>query len=70
MISTLVDLLVSFEAMARRLHSAIPADQMSLQFLGLVYFQTGRTAGVKRLFDKLRLRRVAPVEMEPKSKGE
>ena len=36
MISTLVDLLVSFEAMARRLHSAIPGDQMSLQFLGLV----------------------------------
>lgn len=63
MICTLVDLLgnfyacndlINFEAMARSLHTAIPGDQVSLQFLGLAYYRTGRIADAKSLFDKFR----------------
>ena len=73
MIGTLVDLLgsfyasndlINFEAMARSLHAAIPGDQMSLQFLGLVYYRTGRIKDAKSLFDKLRLRRAASNDID------
>ena len=51
MISTLVNLLGSFyenkdyakaESIANRIHLAIPGVQVSLQFLGLVFYHTGR----------------------------
>lgn len=72
MIGTLVDLLgsfyasndlINFEVMARSLHAAIPGDQMSLQFLGLVYYRTGRIKDAKSLFDKLRLRRAVSTDV-------
>ena len=62
MIGTLIDLLGNFyarndlgnfEAITRSLLSAIPDDQVSLQFLGLVYFRTGRTKDAIRIFDKV-----------------
>jgi len=68
MISTLVDLLgnfyasndlINFEAMARSLHAAIPGDTISLQFLGLVYYRTGRVKDAKGIFDAIVKRPVA-----------
>ena len=62
MISTLINLLGSFyerkeftkaEAIARNMHTAIPGDRVSLKFLGLVYFRTGRINEAIRLFDEL-----------------
>ncbi len=72
MISTLVDLLANFyarndyanfEAIARSLLNAIPNDQVSLQFLGLVYYRTGRIKDAIRIFDKV-VRRRRPVKAE------
>ena len=62
MISTLVDLLgnyyasndlISFEAAARSIHAVIPGDTISLQFLGLAYYRTGRITDAKGVFDAL-----------------
>ena len=62
MISTLVDLLgnyyasndlISFEAVARSIHAVIPGDTISLQFLGLAYYRTGRITDAKGVFDAL-----------------
>lgn len=66
MISTLVDLLANFyakndftnfEAIARSLLNTVPNDQVSLQFLGLVYYRTGRVKDAIRTFNKVILRR-------------
>lgn len=66
MISTLVDLLANFyarndftnfEAIARSLLNAVPNDQVSLQFLGLAYYRTGRVKDAIRVFNKALLRR-------------
>jgi Flp pilus assembly protein TadD len=68
MISTLVDLLgnfyarndfANFEAIARSLLNAIPNDQVSLQFLGLVYYRTGRINDAVQIFDRVVRRRHA-----------
>lgn len=62
MISTLVNLLGSFyenkdyakaESIANRIHLAIPGDQVSLQFLGLVYYHTGRVVDAMKVFDRV-----------------
>lgn len=62
MISTLINLLGSFyerkeftkaETIAHNIHTAIPRDQVSLKFLGLVYYRTGRIDEAIRLFDQL-----------------
>lgn len=62
MISTLINLLGSFyerkeftkaETIAHNIHAAIPRDQVSLKFLGLVYYRTGRINEAIRLFDQL-----------------
>jgi len=62
MIRTLVDLLgnfyasndfTNFEAIARSIQSTIPNDPVSLQFLGLVYYRTGRIKDAVHVFDKL-----------------
>ena len=75
MIGTLVDLLanfyarneyVNFEAIARGLLNAIPNDQVSLQFLGLVYYRTGRIKDAIRIFDKA-IRRRKPAKAEAES---
>lgn len=62
MIRTLINLLGSFyesnelskaETIARNIHTAIPGDQVSLKFLGLVYYRTGRIKDAIRLFDQV-----------------
>ena len=72
MISTLVDLLANFyarneyanfEAIARSLLNTIPNDQVSPQFLGLVYYRTGRIKDAIRIFDKA-IRRRKPAKAE------
>ena len=69
MIRTLVDLLgnfyanndfTNFEAIARSIQATIPNDPVSLQFLGLVYYRTGRVKDAVRVFDKLVHWRKAP----------
>ena len=66
MIRTLVDLLgnfyarndfANFEAIARSLLNAIPNDQVSLLFLGLVYYRTGRINDAMQVFDRVVRRR-------------
>jgi tetratricopeptide (TPR) repeat protein len=61
MIRTLLELLGNFyasndlnnfEAIARNIHSTVPGDLVSLQFLGLAYYRTGRIADAIRIFDK------------------
>lgn len=73
MISTLVDLLANFyakndftnfEAIARSLLNTVPNDQVSLQFLGLVYYRTGRVKDAIRTFNKVILRR-KPAKADP-----
>jgi len=75
MIRTLVDLLgnfyasndfTNFEAIARSIQSTIPNDPVSLQFLGLVYYRTGRIKDAIRVFDKLVRRRKPALEAETK----
>ena len=62
MISTLVNLLGGFyesndfakvETIAHSIHTAVPEDQVSLKFLGLAYYRTGRIKDAKRLFDRV-----------------
>lgn len=66
MIGTLVDLLGNFyanndfthvETIARTLHASIPDDLVSLQFLGLAYYRTGRVDEAVSIFDKVLRRR-------------
>jgi Flp pilus assembly protein TadD len=80
MIRTLVDLLgnfyarndfANFEAIARSLLAAIPNDQVSLQFLGLVYYRTGRINDAIQVFERVVCRRPAQPELLPeKAEGE
>ena len=65
MISTLVDLLGGYyesndfekvEAIAHSINKAVPGDEVSLKFLGLVYYQTGRTNDAMRLFRRVHRR--------------
>ncbi len=69
MIHTLINLLASFyesndmrqvETIARSLHTAIPGDQVSLKFLGIVYYRTGRIKDAIRLFDFIQCRHAGP----------
>jgi len=62
MISTLLDLLgkfyanndlTNFEAIARSIHAAVPGDPVSLQFIGLVYYRTGRVKEAISVFKKV-----------------
>jgi len=73
MLSTLVDLLgnfyvsndlPNFEAIARSIHAAVPGDQVSLQFLGLAYYRTGRVKDAIRIFDRVVRRRKPTHELE------
>ncbi len=66
MISTLVEMLGNFyanndlanvEILARSIHSAVPGDQVSLLFLGLAYYKTGRASEALDTFDKVKTRR-------------
>ncbi len=66
MISTLVDLLGNYyasndftnvEAIARSIHATIPGDQVSLQFIGLAYYRTGRVKDAIRIFDNVQQKR-------------
>ncbi len=75
MISTLVELLSNFyarndftnvEAIARSLLAAIPNDQVSLQFLGLAYYRSGRIKDAINIFDKVVHRRKPQPELEAK----
>ena len=65
MISTLVNLLGGFyesndfakvEAIAHSINKAVPGDEVSLKFLGLVYYRTGRTKEAMRLFNRVHRR--------------
>lgn len=60
MISALIELLGNFyasndltsvEALARSIHAAVPDDQVSLMFLGLAYYKSGRAREALRIFD-------------------
>ena len=61
MIETLVELLgnfyasndlTNFEAISRNIHASIPNDLVSLQFLGLAYYRTGRIKDAIQIFDQ------------------
>lgn len=69
MISTLVDLLgnfyasndfTHFETIARTIQASVPNDLVSLQFLGLAYYQTGRINEAVSVFDRV-VRRKKPL---------
>ena len=71
MIHTLINLLAGFyesndlsraETIARSIHTAIPGDQVSLKFLGIVYYRTGRIKDAIRLFDLIQCRQKAVAE--------
>src|ERR1035437_9014063 len=71
MINTLVNLLGGFyesndfakvEAIARTIHKAVPGDEVSLKFLGLVYYRTGRIKDANRLFNRVHRRASARPE--------
>lgn len=73
MIHTLINLLGSFyesndlsraETIARSIHTAIPEDQVSLKFLGIVYYRTGRIKDAIRLFDQVECRQDAALVAE------
>lgn len=75
MISTLVDLLGNFyanndfthvETIARTLHASIPDDLVSLQFLGLAYYRSGRVDEAVSIFDKVLRRRKTLADADPK----
>ena len=75
MISTLVDLLgnfylnndlTHFETIARTLHASIPDDLVSLQFLGLACYRTGRVDEAVSIFDKVLRRRTTLASADPK----
>lgn len=73
MIHMLINLLGSFyesndlsrvETIARSIHTAIPEDQVSLKFLGIVYYRTGRVKDAMRLFDQIQCRQDAALVAE------
>lgn len=62
MIGTLVEMLGNFyanndlqnvEMLARSIHSAVPSDQVSLLFLGLAYYKSGRSSEALETFNKV-----------------
>lgn len=66
MIGALMDLLAGYyvngnfsrvEAIARSLLVAVPEDRVSLQFLGLAYYRSGRIDQAKRVFERVVNRR-------------
>jgi len=74
MISTLINLLGSFyeskdfsqaETIAHTIHAAIPGDQVSLKFLGLVYYRTGRINEAIRVFDLVESRQNCTLGAKP-----
>ena len=74
MISTLINLLgrsyesndfAKAETIAHSIHQAVPGDEVSLKFLGLVYYRTGRIKDAMQLFDRIRRRQsVRPEKIE------
>lgn len=75
MISTLVELLGNFyanndfshfETIARTIHAAVPDDPVSLQFLGLVFYRTGRVSEAISVFDQVQGQGVAFAGMPAK----
>ena len=71
MIHTLINLLAGFyesndlsraETIARSIHTAVPGDQVSLKFLGIVYYRTGRIKDAIRLFEAVQCRQKAVAE--------
>jgi cytochrome c-type biogenesis protein CcmH/NrfG len=71
MINTLVNLLGGFyenndfakvEAIAHSINKAVPGDEVSLKFLGLVYYRTGRTKDAIHLFNRVHRRASARTE--------
>ena len=77
MISTLVNLLGGFyesndfakvETIAHSIHKAVPEDQVSLKFLGLAYYRTGRIKDAISLFDRVQGRQGANVKTSPERK--
>jgi tetratricopeptide (TPR) repeat protein len=65
MIDALVELLGKYyanddlnnvETIARSILAAVPDDQVSLQFIGLVYYRSGKVADAIRLFDRISAR--------------
>ena len=71
MISTLINLLgrsyesndfAKAESIAQSIHKAVPGDEISLKFLGLVYFRTGRIKDAMQLFDRVHRRQNARPE--------
>ena len=79
MISTLVDLLgnfyvnndlTHFEAIARTLHASVPDDLVSLQFLGLAYYRTGRVDEAVSIFNKVLRRRKTLADAASKATNE
>lgn len=76
MINTLVNLLGGFyesndfvkvETIAHTIHTAVPEDQVSLKFLGLAYYRTGRIKDAMRLFDRVQGRQDANRKIAPAS---
>jgi tetratricopeptide (TPR) repeat protein len=79
MISTLVDLLgnfyvnndlTHFETIARTLHASVPDDLVSLQFLGLAYYRTGRVDEAVSIFNKVLRRRKTLADAASKATNE
>jgi len=71
MISTLIHLLgrsyesndfAKAETIAHSIHKAVPGDEVSLKFLGLVYYRTGRIKDAMQLFDRVHRRQSARPE--------
>ena len=71
MISTLIHLLgrsyesndfAKAESIAQSIHKAVPGDEVSLKFLGLVYYRTGRIKDAMQLFDRVHRRQSARPE--------
>lgn len=65
MIDALVELLGKYyanndlnnvETIARSILAAVPDDQVSLQFIGLVYYRSGKVDDAVRLFDRIGMR--------------
>ncbi len=76
MISTLVNLLGSFyesrdfakvETLANRIQVAVPGDQVSLKFLGLAYYRTGRIKDAMHLFERVQGKQKVAEGITPES---
>lgn len=76
MIRMLVDLLGNFyaindfahvETVARTIQASVPNDLVSLQFLGLVYYRTGRVNEAVSVFDRVIRRRKTSALVAPKA---